>query len=264
MGVIARRGFFSLVMYRSDTVRDERRNIAIAFVDEAGDFAAIKSAPIGTLSPKLRAQGLVDAMLVGLARHIGNGDHLDGPSRLHSLHALSSSVLLVSAPQPAAITSSPQATLDSLYKALVAPKISRGPGIPRSQVLDQVIQEFRSGGTPVARGTYLGDFILDAVASPKGEAQIPIHALSYALPNREWAHVERDTGHFLFAIDHLNQKGVCVMQPPSMISPPSALESLGRVTRWLDSEGVETIAPDQLQSFVGRYAHDEQLPLIMA
>jgi hypothetical protein len=264
MGVMTRRGFFSLIRYRSDAARDEHRNIAIALVDEAGGFAAIKSAPISSLSPQLRAQGLVDAMLVGLARDLGARTRLDGFGRLDELSGLSSSVLLVGAPQSAAITANPGATLDSLYRALVAPKVARGPGIARSQVLDQVIRTFRSGGTPVERGAYLSDFILDAVASPTGQPQLPIHTLSYALPNRDWSHVERDTGHFLFAIDHLKRKGVCVMQPPSSVSPPSALESLGRVTRWLVSEGVETIAPDQLQGLVGRYAPEEQLPLVMA
>lgn len=264
MGVMTRRGFYSLIRYRSDAVRDEHRNIAIAFVDETGDFAAIKSAPISSLSPQLRSQGLVDAMLVGLARDLGAHKRLDGLGRLDELRGLSSSVLIVAAPQSAAINASPRSALDSLYKALVAPKISRGPGIARSQVLDQVVQTFRSGGTPVSRGTYLSDFILDAVASPSGHPQLPIHTLSYALPNRDWSHVERDTGHFLFAIDHLKQKGVCVMQPPSRVSQPSAMESLERVTRWLLYEGVETIAPDQLQGLVGRYSPAEQLPLVMA
>jgi hypothetical protein len=263
MGVMTRRGFFSLVRFRSDATRDEQRNIAIALVDEAGDFAAIRSTPVSSLSSQLRTQGLVDAMLVGLARDLSSG-RSDGISRLNGLLKLRSSVLVVSEPQSAAIGQDPLSTLDSLYRALVAPKVSRGPGVSRSQVLDQVVQQFRSGGTPVERGAYLNDYILDAVASPSGRPRLPIHTLSFALPNRDWSHVERDTGHFLFAIGRLNEKGVCVMQPPTEISRSSAIDSLGRVTRWLTSEGVETIGPDQLGALVGRYAPQEQLPLVMA
>jgi hypothetical protein len=264
MDVVTRPGYFSLIRYRADAARDELRNVAVALVDEEGEFAAIRSAPISSLSPQLRAQGLLDAMLVGLARDLMAPTRVDGLARLGSLQSQLSAVLLISSPRPAAISTSPKATLDSLYKALVAPKASRGLGIARSHVLDRVIETFRSGGTPVARGTYLKDFILDAVASPSGRPQLPIHTLSFALPNRDWSHVERDTGHFLFAVRQLKTIGVCVVQPPSAISHPSASASLGRITRWLTTEGVETIVPDELMALVARFSPVEQLPLVMS
>ena len=63
---LIQQGYFSVLRWRPDTTRDEARNLAIILVDAEGKFGAVRSAPISTMSQRLREQGLLDAMLVGL------------------------------------------------------------------------------------------------------------------------------------------------------------------------------------------------------
>lgn len=262
-GLIGRRGFFSVLQYRSDPSRDEARNLALLLVDEPGGYAAVKAAPIGAVCLRLRDQGIVDSLLVGLARSLTQ-DSRNGFERLTSLHSSLQDALSLSEPRTTAIIGDPSATLDALYKALVAPRSGRGPGLPKSRLLDQIVQSFRTIGAPVRRGAYLGDFLFDAVVQPTDRPPLPIHALSFDQPNRDWSGTEREVGHFLFAVDRLRTAGVCVLQGPTQRTNTSANCSLERITRWMDESGVRRIVPEEVRGLAGSFAPEEQLPLLMS
>jgi hypothetical protein len=71
-----------------------------------------------------------------------------------------------------------------------------------------------------------------------------LEVLSFAVPRKDWTPVERDAGHFLYALSRLDVAGRAVIQPPH--GGNGAVESYERVLRWLEAERVPTVEPEEL------------------
>src|SRR3954471_3548205 len=83
-GAETRQGYYSLLRWRTDPVRDEARNVGVVLVEEKGAFSAFKPAPLSAISAKLHEQGLLDAALVALGQQVD--EHRFTLERLHALH----------------------------------------------------------------------------------------------------------------------------------------------------------------------------------
>jgi hypothetical protein len=237
-----RRGFYSLVRWRSDVARDEPRNIAVLLTDADGEFSKLKSVPISVVSPRLHEQGLLDALLLGLERRI---DEAFTAADLLQLHLDLHHAVDVTEPRPVAV-GDPDDVLSALYRAFVAARSGGRRGQTKGMVLDKVVAALRTRGMSVRRGAYIEDFIFDVIVD-EARGHRAIEVLSFAAPRKDWSPVEKDAGHFLFALQQLAVPGAAVVQPP----PPEldeAVEPYARVRRWLDQADVPVSAPDDVMS----------------
>lgn len=253
---------YHVIRHIPSLARGEPRNVAIALLDATGGFARIKHLPPSQISPSLRSQGLFDRALVSLGRVIAEDPAL-ASDRLQALSSAHSSSLSVSPGMPADASSGFAQTLESLYKALVAQQRARRPGIDRAEVLDRTINAIRHWGTPVTRGEYVDDFLIDAVASPRGQRPTILHAQSFAT-RRDWTRVERETGYFLLAARSLRVPSVCVLQEPLSEGDQDAVSSYLRVQRLIARNNVELVAPSDVELIAKGFTPQEQLPLVMA
>ena len=97
-----------------------------------------------------------------------------------------------------------------------------------------------------------------------GRLSAAIEVLSFDGQLKDWSGIERDAGHFLFAVQQLDGVDpVCVVQAPKLDAQDVATESYGRVRRWLDKSHVETLEAGAIASFAQRFAPVEQLPLLI-
>jgi hypothetical protein len=112
-------------------------------------------------------------------------------------------------------------------------------------VLDKVVSGLRRNGFAVRRGAYVEDFIFDAVLGT-GRGSSVMEVLSFAAPRKDWAPIERDAGHFLFAKQELSLPGAAVVAPPRADAAASAMEHYTKVRRWLDTHDVRVATPDEL------------------
>ena len=257
------RGQYFVIKYRPTATRNEVRNIGVALVAESGAFGAVKHLPPSQLSTRLRAQGILDSALVGIGRLVGQ----DARGAIDRLAALSASLhgsIVLEPGMPADISSGPRVTLDAVFRALVVQRSARPAGVPRGKLLDMVVDTFRQTGTPVRRGEYVQDFLLDAVVDQRASIATAIHVQSFALSHRDWSRAERETGYFLHAADNLDLASLCVIQPPTHVSDDEARRSFERVGRLVARAGIQSIDPSELAGITPRFETTEQLPLIMA
>lgn len=92
---------------------------------------------------------------------------------------------------------------------------SAGRTMTKGVVLDKVVNTLHRRGLDVKRGTYIKDFIFDAVVEMLRRRTSVIEVLSFASGQKNWAPVEHDAGPFLYAIQELHLPGIAVVQPPS-------------------------------------------------
>jgi hypothetical protein len=236
--------YFSLLRWRADATKDEARNVAVLLLDEHGDFGFIRHAPISSISQRLRDQGILDEILAGIEERLTAEPAL----KLAEIRELSSSLqraLVITEPKPVRITD-PDESLDALYRAYVAPRASGGSRAPtKGVVLDRVVDTLRKRGVKLRRSGYVDDFMFDVVLE-NGEKPAVLEVLSFAAPRKDWTPVERDAGHFLYAVRTLELPGRGVVQPPSDQVGNGNVESYERVLRWFDHEGVPVVEPGEL------------------
>jgi hypothetical protein len=256
-------GKYFVVRYRPNASRDETRNIGVALVDQDARFAAVKHLPPSQLASGLRHQGILDAALLGLSRRIlRDPDH--ALAELSRLGEVLSGSILVGREMPADTGSNPTATLDALFRGLVAQRTGRRAGLPKAEMLDKVVDAFRQTGAPVSRGEYVGDFLLDAVVTPSNAPSTAVHVQSFAMARRDWARAERETGYFLYAMESLQTPGLCILQPPNEASDDDARTSFQRIARLTDRSGVQKYEFAELSRITRTFQPEEQLPLVMA
>jgi hypothetical protein len=237
----ARQGYYSLLRWRTDPVRDEARNVAVVLVEEKGGFSAFKPAPLSTISSKLQEQGLLDAALVALGRQVEHKRFT--LERLSALHESLHQSLYLTEPKPVAVADVDEA-IWALFRAFVAPKYGGSNRQSKGAVLDRVVAAYRKRGLDVKRGHYINDFIFDAVLERTGGPRA-VEVLSFATQRKNWAPVERDAGHFLFALQQLDIPGQAIVQPPSEASAENAELPYERITRWLDKFDVPVLTPEE-------------------
>jgi hypothetical protein len=248
----AQQGFFSLLRWRSDPTKDEGRNVAVLLVDEAGNLGGIKHAPLSAISSRLQDQGLMDAVLAGLEHRFNSADDRPNLENLGQIHRSLQQSLVLTEPRPLAVTDVDEA-LTALYRAYVAPRTGGGRAVTKGVVLDRVVAALRTRGYDVARGAYVNDFIFDAVIK-RGTHRRAFEVLSFAAPRKNWTDVEKDAGHFLYAIGHVDVEPTAVLQPPPTRASDEATASYRRVRRWLKRDGVDLRDVEELK--------DQQLALI--
>jgi hypothetical protein len=223
-------------------MRDEARNVAVIVVEEHGATSGFKPAPISAISSRLHEQGLLDAALQGLERQVAESFTVE---RLQAMKRQLGTSLVLTDPAPVALVDDIQTATTALYKALVAPRLGGRKGRTKGVVLDQVVNGLRRTGFTVKRGAYVQDFIFDAVLETSHGARV-MEVLSFAAPRKDWAPIERDAGHFLFAINELGVSGSAVVAPPKQEASPDASEHFAKVTRWLDKHQVPFATTDQI------------------
>jgi hypothetical protein len=238
------RGYYSLLRWRNDSARDEARNVGVIVVDEHGVVSGFRPAPISSISSRLHEQGILDAALQGLS------DQVNGPApftleRLTALQEQLRSSLYLTPPKSVALHDEPGEALTALYRALVAPRGGGSSRQTKSVVLDKVVNTLRRQGFEVKRGSYVGDFIFDAVVTEQDKTGV-LEVLSFAAPRKDWAPVERDAGHFLFALDELKLHGLAVIAPPRESGESLAAEHFHKVERWFDRHNVPVRSPDEM------------------
>jgi hypothetical protein len=233
------RGYYALLRWRVDVTRDEARNIAVLLADERGRFGGMRHAPVSSISPRLRDQGIVDDVLLGIEERYERGLRLRD---LNDLHRSLRRSLIVTEPEPVAV-GNPDETLAALYRAMVAPR-SGGRAPTKGVLLDRVITSLRKQGVRVRRGAYIDDFIFDVVIENGGPRSV-LEVLSFAVPRKDWTPIERDAAHFLYALGRVDD-----LEPRAVIQPPAegraGTASYERVRRWFDDEAVPTFAPADL------------------
>lgn len=131
------------------------------------------------------------------------------------------------------------------YRAYVAPR-SAGRTMTKGVVLDKVVNTLRRRGLDVKRGIYIEDFIFDAVVEMPRRRTSVIEVLSFASGQKNWAPVEHDAGHFLYAIQELLLPGIAVVQPPSESKRNGAATSHQRVNRWMHKAKIPTVDPQPI------------------
>lgn len=241
---VVQQGYFSVLRWRPDTTRDEARNLAIILVDSEGKLSRVRSAPLSTMSQKLREQGLLDALLVGLEEQFAGEVKPDLASLKDMRESLQDS-LYITEPQPVAVHDFDD-TVNTLYRAYVAPRGGGRRQITKGVVLDGVIDNLRKHGLEVRRGEYLNDFLFDVTIHRPNVSPMVLQVMSFATGRQDWTPVEHDAGHFLYALGRASTSGTSIIQPPSETGLQSAFTSYNRVRRWFHAEGVATIEPGYL------------------
>jgi hypothetical protein len=234
-------GYFSLLRWRPSVTRDEARNVAVILVSEDASFGGIDSLPISSVSARLAEQGIVDSLVYELRGRFDRGDNLS-LDELETLRTNLGRSLLVTEPEPVAVPN-PSDTLLSLSRAYLSRR-RRGPReLTKGVVLDRVVESLRKRGVSTKRGAYVDDFLFDVVVESK-RATTVIEVLSFATARKDWAPIERDAGHFLYAVGRVGLPGRAVIEPPS--DGDGAQASFERVLRWLKRENVPSLRPDEL------------------
>ena len=232
---VTQTGYFSIVRWRRDVARDEAKNVAVILVEPEGQFGGVRSAPLSAINQTLRKQGILDAVLTGLRQKFAS-EVKPTLADIRKLHETFNRSLIVTEPKPTAVPD-PQATLNALYKALVAPHLAAGKVVTKGRVLSQAEALLIGRGLTVRRDDYYRDFGFDLIIE-SGEKPRVVEALSFATPANDFSPVEHDAGHFLYAMQHVGVPGFAVIQPPSDVSSINARRSHERVLGWLESSPV--------------------------
>src|SRR5260370_36829512 len=115
MGVtVTERGFCLVERWRSDSTRDEARNVAVVLVDAEGQFGGIRIAPPSTLSNDARQQGFLDTILHGLELQF-EGDKRPDLERLRKMSEALTQSLYLTSPRPTTVPN-PDLTPQRPYK----------------------------------------------------------------------------------------------------------------------------------------------------
>ena len=230
------RGYFSLLRWRPDPFRDESKNVAVVLVDELGRFGGLRAAPLSSVSKQLHDQGILDSIVAGISERF---TETAKPTLgiLTEWRAGLTDSLTFTEPRSAAV-SSPEETLDSLYKAYVRPQSAPRDRLAKGPVLDRLVDRLRRSHLPVHRGQYVSDFLFDAVV----DAQTPkvLSVLSFANRAKLMKSTEHDAAHFLFACNRIDVEPRVLVQPPTDISSDGARESYQRVMGWIADSKVPT------------------------
>lgn len=255
-------GFYSVVRYSSDPLRDESKNVALLLVDQERDRACLRIAPLSQVTPRLTEHGVLDGLLVNLAARLEAKELMDR-GRLADLQRAIGPTVTITTPVPAAIQDDMGATLRSLYEAYVAPRRGRTTGMSHGQLLDRLVKACRTAGANVAPGTYVDDILFDAlITSP--ESRTPVQVLSFESEADSVRGIEQAAGHFLYGLRRIHTEGVCVIQPPFARSSDNARMSYRRVSRWMSDEGVGVVKPDEMARLATSMAGADPLPLVMS
>lgn len=242
---IARKGYYSILRWRSDATRDEARNVAVVLVGPRGEFGGIRYGPVSGISPRLREQGLLDALLVGFKEQF-ESERKPDVENLTEMYRRMTRSLYLTEPKLVSVPDV-EVVLNALYRAFVAPKAAPR-ATTKAVVLDKVVDDLRWRGLEVRRAEYIDDFMFDVVIHPKRGRRAVLEVFSFAAGQKKWEPVEHDAGHFLYALEQVELEGAAVIQPPPSEDSDGATDSFQRVQRWLRKARVPALQPADLRS----------------
>jgi hypothetical protein len=137
--------------------------------------------------------------------------------------------------------------LAALYRAYLATRSTGGRALTKGVLLDRVVEALRRRGEDVKRGSYVEDFLFDAVIPRKNGEPAVFEVLSFAAQRKDWTPLERDAGHFLFALEKASVgQATAVVQPPTE-QESGAWSSYYRIDRWLEQAHVARKTLDELE-----------------
>ena len=255
-------GFYSVVRYTPDPVRDEAKNVALMLVDETRNLGRIRVAPLSQVAARLEEHGLLDSLLVGLATRLESGD-LRQRRGVELLSATLGPTLSMSPPRGAAIAANLDETLKSLYQAYVAPRRARDAGTSRGEILDRLVRVCRKVGATIEPGSTIEDVLFDAVMRG-GDRITPLQILSFDTEAQSPRGIEHAAGYFLYGLDRVHTQGICVLQPPRHTSSSPIKVSFERISRWMSDAGVETVEAAAFSRVAASMAGRLPLPLVMS
>lgn len=233
---VVERGYFSVLRWVKDPIRDEAKNLAVVLVEPEGRFGGIKAAPLASVAPRLGSKGLVDAIIGSIEQRFTEpqkptlGD-------LRELHESLVRSLQLTQPKPTAVVGDVDKTLNALYKAYVSVPGGGGQGVTKGRLKGRLFRAFESQGATVQRDRYVGDFFVDLWLSVHGRP-IVSEVFSFGNPTADWIETEREAGHFLFGLARSRVGGFGIAEPPNELSKVDAHKAHERICRWFEEEKV--------------------------
>ncbi len=250
--VLGMDAYYAVLRYSPDHARNEARNIGLLVVGDAG-HAWFKTARMSRVTPRLLEPGLEDEILTRFQSRVREGEFRNR-GQVSDLAATLRGSIQLTPPAPMAVAGSFQTSADALFHSLVAIRQRRGPGLGKGELLDRVVDVFRSKRAAVARGSYIGDFIFDAVEQDAGSVPTAVGVASFDTEAEDWAGTERQVGHFLFGVNRVQPRPAFVIQEPTRISTDAARLTHERVTKWLAEADVPTIRSTEIPAFAAKLA----------
>jgi hypothetical protein len=242
------RGYYALARYQSDPARGEFRNIAVLFVDEAGEFTGLRSIRPGSISRTVEEQGLVGNLIAGIEQRLRSSS--SGIEKLRLLSGEYSHSILFSEPRPAVTHGSPQRLLDSLYLALVAPRTRASVGFTKGHVLDHLGRWVKTHGATLEIGAYADGHNFDGILRRADQLVCAIHVTSFAARQLNARGIEQEIGHFLFAAPRVGGPCIGVIQPAPDPSAPATRSLQEKVSQWFADAGVPAMTPAALRAYL--------------
>src|SRR5216684_1493212 len=95
-------GWFSILRYVPDPVRDEATNLGVVLVDAAGKRALVEYSPAATWPHSVPSHDTIEHILVGLKRSL-EAKTVNGPQDLVDLSGKLSRTLVLTPPKPVAV-----------------------------------------------------------------------------------------------------------------------------------------------------------------
>ncbi|MCH8877577.1 MAG: DUF3037 domain-containing protein [Chloroflexi bacterium] len=248
---LRRQGYFSILRWRRNPTRDEAKNIGVVLVDPEGGFAGIRKVPQSALPKNLREQGMLGDLLEGFEQRFES----ESPPDLKQLQELNASLvnaLVLTEPRVVLVRDKDE-TLDALYKAYVQSATGySSPVITKGALRRHLTQSLSRRGYEVSQRHQIGGFVFDTViADPRSEKLTVAEVLSFANSKQAWIPEVHDAGHFLFALQHVDNPSLAVVEPPTKISLDVAIDAHRRVMTWFEKEHVEVVGREDFEN--GRF-----------
>lgn len=245
---VTTRGHYSVLRFMPDSARGEFRNLAVLFVDVDGQFRAFKSARAGAIGRNIEEHGLLAAVLETFEERISRQDI--GLTDMQELARSLTHSLVLSDPLPAVSNGDARELVESLYQSLVAPRHAASAGYTKGHVIDRLSRWYKSRGGELHIGSYVKDYLFDAVAGSPRRPDCAMHVTSFAARTLNPKTIEQEAGHFLFAAARVKTPCVAVVQPPAKSASPETRRLQETLTRWFQDAGVAMLTPDALRKSV--------------
>jgi len=235
---------FALIRWLNSPGRGEAKNLGVILFDAEGAWTKVKVAPLKRILPSL-ADTVVDdylGYLEGRAQE-GKGFTLTEVRELFETHVHS---LQFTEPRPAAVPADengPDATVDALYRALVAPPGRGGGGETKSRLKGKVRAVLDKSGLRYKADARVAEFSFDFVIEGE-ERPVAVGVFSFNADKKDWLPEEQAGGYLLYALHALRDqriRGAAIVAEPREGGNPVAENTWRLVTKWMERDGVPVV-----------------------
>ncbi len=244
------RGFYSLIRYRPDPVREEFKNVGILLLGEDGSYRGLRTLRPGTISRTVEEQGLLAAVVAAVEHRLGQTR--DGLADLRQLAESYSHSILVTDPRPAMSTLGWAALLETLYGALVAPKTRPPVGFTKGHVLDRLHKWFVAKGSSFEIGGQLEGYSFDAILRTSTDMTYAMQVNSFAARQIDSRRLELEVGHFLYVAPRVRANCIGLIQPAAANATAEIRNLQDRVSSWFNDAGVPVLSPTAFRETITR------------